>query len=216
MERELASWSLKEKEEEIFFQSEQDGLFFGLEFLNHLISLKNNFKITAFLKDGDCLFKGQTLLGIHLKDNSFQKEDILSALSYFSGAYTLVSCFVERQWDFAIAGSSSPDFVYPEWEEKAILKAGGLVKKVPEKMSSSKKEILQKLEKGETQIFFNSLKTSSQELKKILQTFSNIKFSLYGSFWPEDLEYFRNNNNISSIHPLCLQGFFPCLKMKLV
>ena len=220
MEKESTLYVSKERkrEQDFFFQSEQDGLFFGLEFLKHILSSESkveNCEITAFLQDGDCLFKGQTILGVRLKDSSFKKEDFLPALSYFSGVYTLVSCFVEKKWDFAIAGSSSPNFAYPEWEEKAILKAGGLVKKVPEKMSNSEKEILQALEKGETQIFFNSLRTKPKELKKVLQKFSNIKFSLYGPFFPEDLENFRNFH-INTVYPVCLQGFFPCLKIKLV
>ena len=206
-----------EKRQDFFFQSEQDGLFFGLEFLNHLLSENSIEKseITAFLQDGDCVFKGQTILGIRSQNSSFQKEDILSIVSYFSGVYTLVSCFVEKQWDFSIIGSSSADFPYFEWEEKAILKAGGLVQKSPEKVYYSQKEVLQAIEKGETKVTLNSLRISQKELKKNLQDFSHIEFSLYGPFLPEDLEEFRNDN-ISSVYPLCLQGSFPCLKMRLI
>lgn len=209
----------QEKVQDFFFQSEQDGLFFGLDFLNHILSPKDHVEkpeITAYFQDGDCIFKNQTILRIQqLQTNVFEKKELLFVISYLSGVYTLVSCFIERQWDFSIIGSSSDDFLFFEWEEKAISKAGGLVQKTPQKMFFSQKEVLQAIEAGEKKIILNSLKINVVELKNILQKFPQTEFSLYGSFLPEDLEEFRYDN-ISSVYPLCLQGSFPCLKMKLI
>ena len=88
------SFSEYEKQiQEFFIQSEQDGLFFCVDFLQDFLKnsdLKNQ-SVTAYLQDGDCILEGQTCLRVNLKDKTFKKEDLLSVVSYLSGAYTLLS-----------------------------------------------------------------------------------------------------------------------------
>ena len=203
---------------EFFFQSEQDGLFFGLEFLKNFLKTGDGSEkpdITAYLQDGACVFKGQICLGVNLKDQIFKKEDLMSVVSYFSGAYTLISCFTEKNFDFSIMAFSSPDFALAEWEEEAILKAGGLIQQYPNNICFYPEEAHQAVEKGEKKIVLSNLKISKKELKDLLRLLpSYIECSLQGHFFPSDLEEFRAFN-LKSVYPLCLQGSFPRLKMKL-
>ena len=211
--------SFEKMSEEFFIQSEQDGLFFGLDCLKKVLESEdtsNAFEVTSYLQEGECVFQGQTLMKINLKDKKLEKESFMSILSYLSGAYTLVSCFTERNFDFSIMACSTPDFILFEWEEKAILKAGGLIQKCPETICChSDHDVNQFLEKGEKQIILNGLKMSKEEIKNTLQSLPpSIESSLFGAFLPYDLEEFRFFQ-LKSIYPICLQGCFPRLKMKL-
>ena len=213
------SLSLPEKEtQEFFIQSEQDGLFFGVDFLQHFLK-NSNFKdqsVTTYLQDGDCILEGQTCLKVNLKDKTLKKEDLLSIVSYLSGAYTLLSCFTEKNFDFSIMASSTPDFSLSEWEKKAILKSGCLIQKCPENICFYPKDVIQALNKGEKQIILSNLKMSKEEIKTILRDLpSSVTASLHGSFIPSDLEKF-SAFKLNSVWPVCLQGFFPLLKMKIV
>ena len=216
--------------QDFFIQSEQDGLFFGLEFLKHILK-PYPCSITAYLKDGDCFFKGQTCLELCLpfltlpdsslsedfsQNERIEKQDILSALSYFSGLYTLVSCWTERDFDFSIMAGLTPDFSFPEWEKKAILKAGGALKKPLKNECFLKEEVKQALKKGEEQVSLNSSKMSKKELKEILEEMPPyVEVFLRGSFWPSELEEFRDFN-LKSVIPNQLEGYFPSLKMKII
>ena len=141
--------------QELFIQSEQDGLFFGFEFLQYFLKSSGfeNSTVTAYMQDGDCVFKGQTCVGINLKDENIKKEDLLSAVSYFSGAYTLISCFTEKNFDFSISASLTQGFSFSEWEEKAILKAGALIKKCPENICLHPENAVEALKKGKNKSF---------------------------------------------------------------
>ena len=202
---------------EFCIQSEQDGLFFGLDFLRDFLKENDQTaEFIAYLQEGECVFKGQTLLKVNLKDNLFKKEDILSLVSYLSGAYTLLSCFTERNFDFAIAACSTPGFSFSGWEEKAILKAGAVVQKPEETVYCSNEEVRQALERGNKQIVLSTLKMSKEQIKNLLKSFPSFKeCSLQGDFLPFDLEEFRSFR-LKSVYPLCLQGCFPRLKVKLV
>ena len=202
---------------EFCIQSEQDGLFFGLDFLQNFLKDKEQAsEFTAYLQEGGCVFKGQTLLKMDLKNSLFKKEDILSLVSYLSGAYTLLSCFTERNFDFTIAACSTSGFSFSDWEEKAVLKAGAVVQKLrKEACCYSEEEVYQALERGNKQIVLSDLKMSKEKIKSLLQTIpSSMECSLLGDFLPSDLEEFRSFH-LQSVYPLCLQGYFPCLKMKL-
>ncbi len=203
--------------DEFFIQAEQDGLFFGLKCLQQMLENPHDGpEITACLQEGECVIKGQTLLGIDLKGQDFKKEDLLSVVSYLSGAYTLISCFMERNFDFSIMAGSTPDFFLSEWEEQAILQAGGEIQKPPERASSSsERDIQQLLERGERKIILNGSKLPKEKIKSLLRLLPpSVERSLMGAFYPADLEEFRFLR-LKSVYPLCLQGYFPRLKMKI-
>ena len=211
--------SLSEKEtQEFSIQSEQDGLFFGLDFLQDFLK-NSNFKdqsVTAYLQDGNCILEGQTCLKVNLTDKTLKKGELLSIVSYLSGAYTLLSCFTEKNFDFSIMASSTPGFPFSEWEEKAILKSGCLVQKCLENICFHPENAVQTLNKGEKQIILSNLKMSKEKIKDILRDLPpSVTASLQGSFLPSDLEEF-STFKLDSVWPVCLQGFFPCLKMKII
>ena len=203
--------------QEFSIQTEQDGLFFGLEFLKDFFKSDNDSpEITAYLQEGECVFKGQILMRIHLKNKRYKMEDIVPVVSYLSGAYTLISCFTERNFDFSVMACSTPRFSLSEWEEKAILGAGGLIQKSPEDISCySENDVHQALEKGGRQIVLSCLKMSKKKIRDILQSLPHsVEPSLQGPFFPYDLEGFRDFH-LKSVYPICLQGCFPQLKMKI-
>lgn len=136
-------------------------------------------------------------------------------VSYLSGVYTLISCWTERNFDFSIMASSTPDFALSEWEEKAILKAGAQIGQFPEDICFDSKSVRQELDKGSKHITLSNMKMPEEKIKEILQSIpSHVKCSLHGSFFPSDLEGLRSLH-LHSVYPLCLQGFFPQLKMTL-
>jgi len=215
----FSSPSFEKMPQEFFVQSGQDGLFFGLDCLKEVLESQeafHSFEITNYLQEGDCVFKGQILMKVHLKNKEMKQEDLISILSYLSGAYTLVSCFTERNFDFSIMACSTPDFFLSAWEEKAILKAGGFIQKCLENICChSDHDVNQLLEKGEKQIILNGLKLSKKKIKSIFKSLpSSIESSLFGTFLPHDLEEFRFFQ-LKSVYPICLQGHFPHLKMQL-
>ena len=201
---------------DFFIQSDQEGLFFGLEFLECFLKSDdplNTPKITAYCQDGECIFKGQTLLRINFKNQDCKKEDLLSIVSYLSGAYTLISCWTERNFDFSIIAGPTPDFAFSDWEEKAILKAGAVIGQCPHSVYFDSKDVHEALKRGEKEIVLSCLKMSKEEIKSILQCLPHfVKCSLQGAFFPSDLEEFRDLN-LTSVYPDSLQGFFPRLKM---
>jgi len=202
---------------DFFIQSDQDGLFFGLECLQSFLKSGKGPEIPevrAYFHDGDCVFKGQTLLRIDLKNNDFSKEDLVSIISYLSGVYTLVSCWTERNFNFSIMAGSTPGFSFPEWEKQAILKAGAGYGLCPANVCFDPEEVRLALDQGKRQVTLSHLKMSKEEIKSILQSLPPfVETSLKGSFFPADLEELRPFC-LKSVYPLCLQGFFPCLKMK--
>lgn len=197
--------------------SDQDGLFFGVEFLQKLLEAPGGLEsseLTAYQKDGDCIFKGQTLLNIHLRNTNFKKEDLVSAVGYLSGAYTLVSCFTEREFNFSITACPTPGFLFADWERRLIEKARALVQKCPDNVYFYRDEVQQALNRGEQKIVLSALKISKKDLLDILQTMPyNVEVCLQGNFLPADLEEFRDLN-LKSVYPLCLQGYFSSLKMR--
>ena len=202
---------------EFFIQSEQDGLFFGLEFLRHFLKTDDAEapEITPYLQEGECVFRGQTLCRISLTGKDLKNQDLMAIVSYLSGAYTLISCFTEKNFKFSIMACSTSDFSFSEWEEKAILKAGGLVQKCPENICFHSDDVHQALKRGDTQIILNHSKISKEKMKSILRSLpSSVELSLQGPFFPSDLEELRDFN-LKSVWPLCLQGYFPFLKMKI-
>lgn len=197
-------------------QSLQNGLFFGLEFLEDFLKSENSpSQILPYFQDGDCIFKDQKVLRIHLKDPKVQKEELLSMISYLSGVYTLVSCWTERNFDFSIMANSTPGFDFSDWEEKAILKAGAFISPLPQKVLISPEEVQPFLDTPGNSLILSDSEMSHEEIEGILKSLpSFIKVSLQGSFFPEDLEKFRAYH-LDSVYPSSLQGHFPCLEMKL-
>ena len=220
MDSTLSSSSFMSSEkiqQDFFIQAEQDGLFFGVEFLELFLSSqadRSTFKITSYFQDGHCIFKGQTGLRVCIKDQIFSKEDLTSLVSYFSGVYTLVSCFIEKQFPFSLMASSTPEFIFSDWEEKTILKAGALVDKTPNKICFSSKDVQSFLAQGDKQITLSNLRMSKEEIKNLLNELPlSVEPSLQGTFFPLDLEEY-SSFPLKSVWPDCLQGFFPCLQMK--
>ena len=201
-------------EKDFFVCSEQDGLFFGLEFLNDFLEkYEARPKTKAYFQDGDCIFKGQICIEVRQQKDFQAVEDCVSILSYFSGAYTLISCFTEKQFDFSVSASPTPGFSFKEWEKKTILKAGGKIQSFPKSLGLDSKETYHRLQRKENPIILTDRHMSHLEIKNILQNCSpSSEIFLEGDFWPEDLENFRNMN-LKSVWPTCLQGFFPSMKM---
>ena len=200
---------------EIYIQSEQDGLFFGLDYLQTCLRKEDFSKTQVYFSEGDCIFKGQTLLSIETESFKFKKEDLLSAVSYLSGAYTLISCWTEKSFDFSICATSSPHFDLFQWERKAILKAGAIARPFPKELLSLE-QVQRELKRNSPSIILSELKINREKIKNLLKTTDpSILFDLHGSFLPSDLEEFREFKNINSVYPVYLKGFFPCLPMKL-
>lgn len=197
---------------EFCIQSLQDGLFFGLDCLSFL----NNgdfSNIKTYFSDGDCIFKGQTLLSLKESDN-LKKENLLSAISYLSGVYTLISCWTEKNFNFSIYSELTPRFKLSQWEEQAILKAGAFVCSFPKEFLSWV-QIQNKIKQKNQAVILSESKISRDKIKNLLQaTGSSGRFSLHGSFLPSDLEEFREFENIEAVYSVYLQGSFPCLPMK--
>jgi len=216
MKPQACSESLSYKKPDIFISSDQDGLFFGLELVQNFINNKNSSsKIVSYFRDGDFIFKNQTLMRVSLIDQNIKKNDLLSLMSYFSGVYTLVSCWTERNFNFSIMAYPTSGFSFFEWEKRAILKAGALIGKNPKTIYFHPKEVNQTLKKGEKEITISNLEMSNEQIQNLLKTIPDfVKCSLQGSFLPSDLEPFQSFN-LTSVYPLCLQGFFPQLKMKI-
>ncbi|MBC6415151.1 MAG: hypothetical protein GDA46_02010 [Bdellovibrionales bacterium] len=195
-------------DKELSLKCLQDGLFFGLDYL------KENLKISSFdsyYSDGDYVLKGQTLLLMELNQIT-KKEEILLILSYLSGVYTLVSCFIEKRFDFTICASSTKNFSHREGERQAILKAGADFKEKNSNQALNLNEIQKRLKTGED-LLLSEEKISRPQIQDILKQNSQ-SFDLHGSFLPSDLEEFRQFNNINKLYSSFLEGNFPCLKMK--
>ena len=206
--------SCREACSEDFIQSEQDGLFFGLSYLKESLNSESFSKITSYFSEGDCIFKGQTLLSIEWESAQSKKKDLLSVVSYLSGAFTLVSCWTEKNFDFSICVDLTPRFELSQWEEKAVSKAGAVARSFPTEFLSLKK-IQQELKKGKSAMVLSDLKISRDHIKSFLKaSHSSVLFDLHGSFLPSDLEEFREFNNIDSVYSTYLQGPFPCLPMR--
>lgn len=213
----LPSKHSKKIKSDFCIQSDQDGFFFGLEFLNWFLKSEDEAdtsEVISYFQDGECVFKGQTLLKINLKKEDLEKEDLMSIVSYLSGTYTLVSCWTKRNFDCAIMACPTSDFLFSDWEKSAILKAGALVAQCPSPVRSSIGEVHQAIKKGEKQIVLNyPTKVSKEEIKDMFQLLPPfVEISLQGSFFPSDLEELRAFN-IKSVYPICLQGHFPRLQM---
>ena len=192
-----------------------NGLFFGLCYLKDFLKTEDFSKLNSYFSDGDCIFKGQTLLSMSAENSLFKKQDLLSIVSYLSGAYTLISCFTERDFNFDICAGLTSNFELSDWEEQAILKAGAVVRSCPKEFLTAK-QIQQHLKKENSPVLLSDLKIDSCEIKTFLKANGSVSFDLHGSFLPSDLEEFRDFNNISSVYPVCLQGSFPCLEMQFV
>ena len=204
----------KEVQPETLLKSEQDGLFFGLKYLQETLTPESFSKIRAYFSDGNCVFTDQIILSIDLQETNFETEKLKSAISYLSGVYTLVSCFTEKTFDFSICASLTPDFELAPWEEQAILKAGAVIRPFPTKLLSLK-ETQKELNKRDSAYVLSEFKISRNQIKEILKTESSSTcFDLHGSFLTSELEEFREFNNINSVYSVYLQGSFPCLPMK--
>ena len=192
-------------------QSEQDGLFFGLDYLSFLN--EGDFSnMKTYFSDGDCIFKGQKLLSIE-KAGNFKKEDVLSVLSYLSGAYTLISCFTEKNFDFSIYADLTPKFKLSQWEEQAILKAGAVKNSFPKEFLSLE-QVKRKIKQNSQFLVLSESKIKPDDIKSLLKAGdTSVMFSLHGSFLPSDLEGFREYSNIKAVYSSYLQGSFPCLPM---
>lgn len=172
----------------------QDALFFGLEYTKTLFQ---ELEMHAYFSDGDLIFEGQTVLFMD-GAKAFEKENVLSLLSYLSGAFTLLSCFTHKEFDFSIASAPTKNFIYSEGEKQAILKAGAFVKPISDIKDSD---------------FLDGFKMKKQEVKKLLNKEPSKTYGIYGPFLPEDLEEFREFENIDFVYPACLQGSFPYSNM---
>ena len=264
------------KESQFFIQSDQDGLFFGKEFLQNFLqsSLKDlDYNLVTYFQDGDCILKNQTLFCINLKSsiknnqtnpiseqnnilkqtnsitehsnilkqtNSSEKnnisvinpvskknknlanpcfkttvKDLMAIVSYFSGLYTLISCWTKKGFDFSVIANPTPGFSFSGWEQIAIKKAGALVKKLPEVIYYTSKECYQAIQKNQKDILLSNLKMSQTEIKNLLDSLPpTTQLSLVGDFKPNDLEEFREFN-LKFVYPTMLQGYFPSLKTKI-
>lgn len=211
--------STKNKIRQSFFvQAQQDGLCFGLNFLNLFLEEnkeEDEFELQPYVSEGECVFKDQTLLKCDFTVNeSLNKENLFSLISYFSGAYTLLSCFTEKNFNFSVYAGSTPDFHLAKWEEESILKAGAFIGKPPELICDSAEDVEKSLDKAKSVVLSN-LKMSHEEIKKIIDSLpSSVEVCLYGAFLPSDLEEFENGN-LRACYPICLQGHFPQMKMNL-
>ena len=196
---------------ELSLQCLQDGLFFGLDYLKKALSLSS---IDSFYSDGDCVFKGQTALYIEPAQAS-QKREISLILSYLSGAYTLVSCFTEKRFDFDIYAGFTKNFSHKAGEKQAILKAGADFIEEAVKPELGFDEAKKRVERGgaEEVLLLSEEKMSRLQIQKILKECSQ-PFDLHGSFLPSDLEEFRSFSNIRTVYSSYLEGCFPCLKMQ--
>ena len=204
----------KSAHSEVFIQSQQDGLFFGLDYLKNYLRFDDPDQIKVYFSDGDCVFKNQTLLSLSEENIELKKEDLLSAISYLSGAYTLISCFSAKNFNFSICADLTSDFELSRWEEQAILKAGAVVRAFPKNFLSLE-QVQNKLKQKSGSIVLSEFKISRDTIKSCLKTAdSSIRFDLHGSFLPSDLEGFREFENIGSVYSVYLQGSFPCLPMK--
>ena len=205
----------KKNQPKCLIQSQQDGLFFGLSYLQDTLTPENFSQIRAYFSEGSCVFKGQTVLSMGLKEVKLKKEKLMSAISYLSGVYTLISCFTEKVFDFSICANTTPDFELAPWEEQAILKAGAVIRSFPKKLLSLE-QIQLRLNKKSSPLVLSEFKISRNQIKQILQTESSFaSFDLHGSFLPSDLEEFREFSNIHSVYSVYLQGLFPFLPMQL-
>ena len=195
---------------DISIQSLQDGLFFGQAYLNPA-----GFPtVKTYFSDGECVFKGQTILSVEDSPH-LEKQKLLSAISYLSGAYTLISCWTERNFDFSICVDLNPELELFQCEKQAILKAGAVPCIFPKEFLSLDK-IQKKIEKSSQTIFLSDTKISRAEIKNLLKTSNSFtKFNLHGSFFPSDLEEFREFENISAVYSVYLEGSVPCLPMVL-
>ena len=203
----------KETQAECLIKSQQDGLFFGLSYLQDILTPESFSQIKAYFSDGSCVFKEQTVLSMDLKSEKLKKE-ILFAISYLSGVYTLVSCFTEKLFDFSICANSTPDFELASSEKQAILKAGAVIQSFPIKFLSLK-EVQLRLNERNSPIILSELKITRTQIKEILKTENpSVGFNLHGSFLPSDLEEFREFKNINTVFSAYLQGSFPFLPMK--
>ncbi len=200
-----------------FIQAEQDGLFFGRDLLKHYLKNKNGHlpdEIIIYPEEAGCIFKGQTILAYY--GEVLKQKTALSIVSRLSGVYTLVSCFTERNFDFSVMACASSDSFFSPWEEKAILRAGACIqKKSIDNVCFYPEEGGKALERGDKQIVLSSSKMPTEEIKNILkQAPRSTSISLQGSFWPSELEEFRNLN-LKSVYPMALNGLFPLLPMKI-
>jgi len=189
----------------------QDGLFFGLSYLKETLPATG---FSSYCDEGRVIFKGQKALYM---EESPQKETIGFLLSYLSGAYTLISCFMEKNFDFKIGASSTKGFLYKEGEEQAILKAGACrPAKDLKKQAQDLESIIKRTKKQnmEGTLLLSGDKISLPKIKKVLQDFPNQDFSVSAHLLPSDLEGWREFKNIQAVYPYCLQGSFPLLKMQ--
>ena len=192
----------------------QDGLFFGLEYLQQKFPLT---QLSSYAKSSDLIFKGQKIISLEESPKSkSQKEALSFLLSYLSGAYTLISCFTERHFDFKIIANSTQKFLHQEGEKQAIVKAGALLNQNKEKPSLNFQELLKELEKTNPQesYLLNTEKLSLKEITNILQNYPSHSFEIKAKLLPSDLEQWRDFKNIQAVQPFYLQGHFPLLKMK--
>ena len=133
-----------------------------------------------------------------------------------SGAYTLISCWTERNFDFSICADFTSDFELSQWEKQAILKSGAVVRSFPTEFLSLE-QIQKKLKQNSQPILLSESKIRRDQIKNLLKKAdSSAVFNLHGFFLPSDLEEFRDFENISAVYSIYLKGSFPCLPMKFV
>lgn len=200
--------------ENFFVQTGQDAIFFGCNFLHQYFESKDC-EITSYVQDGDLIFKNQKCFKIHIQNTDINKQDILNLISYFCGAYTLISCFLEKSFKQDIFASTSKDFDFQKWEKSIILQAGALLYDSSINLYQNLNKASQAIETGEKHINLSTQHITLQKALQFLQAYPQTSFSLHGDFFPKDLEKL-DAFNIKSITPLCLQGDFPSIKMHII
>ena len=191
----------------------QDGLFFGLEYLKEKQMLPD---ISSYCHEGKVIFKGQKILSLEEEPEKQALQEISFLLSYLSGAYTLISCFTERNFDFKIGVTSTKNFLHKAGEEQSILKAGAFFYKKLKKPIPSFEELRKRAGKTNTKesLFLSEESLSLQEIQSALENFPEQTFNIKASLLPSDLEKWRHFKNIQTFYPSCLAGNFPRLKMQ--
>ncbi len=186
---------------------EQDAIFSGVEYLTS--TLENSENISWYIKDGECILKGQTCMEIFQEIEGL--NEMIKVISYLSGISTLARCYTELSNDTPIIGSPVKDSPLFEWEIKSLFYGGVDIKPhCPEKIYHLEEDLNLK----DSVIALNS-NIPRDKLKSLLKKIPSQKIKgLYGSILPRDLKKF-NDLPINVIWPEILQGPFPLVKIKI-
>ena len=190
-------------------KAEQDFILFGREFSGSLLQKKDPLEISWFARDGDCVLKGQTFLRIFASGGF---SSLLDSICYLSGTATLVRCYAENAGDFAVAGSTSKNSPFPEWEERAIHIGGG-VTDLSCVLCSSEKTLPSLVRKNPPAIALDISVFSDSDCAAFLKEIpGEIKRGVCGLLFPGDMVKFLSHP-LDFIKPSFLQGGFPSVKI---